>query len=177
MSKKRIKTIAFASVMVMVFSVFAGLGGCVTNAANDSRNGGGNILTETDGLQAVKKTGTGLRFASSDSSFDAFINDYYSRHIRDNSDKAIGRVQLGLGWLYQKTGEARSISFYNSTGEGVNGYAPSYNLSSELDAIYVTQYGNAMNYSYIPDQGYGEADQSSGLGWPFVSGWRTGNLL
>lgn len=150
--------------------------GCSDNDAGKSNvRSADSVLTEKDGLQAVKKTGTGLRFVSSDIALDAFLNDYYSRHVRDNSDKSIGNVQLGLGRMYQKAGEAASIAFYNSTSEGVNGYDPSYNLASELDAYYVTQYGNVMDTPYIADLGYSEADQAGGLGWPFVSGWRTGN--
>lgn len=149
----------------------------LTAVGCDCGGGQKSVIYTVDGLEAVVKTGTGLKFGSSDASFDTFINDYYSRHVRDNSTKSIGNVQLGLGRMYQKAGEAKSIAFYNSTSEGVYGYSPTYNLGSELDAYYVTQYGNVMDYPYVPIEDGRSLDynMTGGLGWPFVTGWRTGN--
>lgn len=136
---------------------------------------GGNILTEKDGAYALKKSGTGLKFYTSDEEFDAFINDFYSRHIRGNNDKSIGRVKQGAGRLFQRDYEAKFISFYDSTAQSGFGYDAMDNLSTHLDANYVTQYGSVMDASYPTFHNGSSADQSGGLGWPFVSGWRTGN--
>lgn len=117
----------------------------------------------------------GLRYESSDSSFDAFINDYYSRHVRDNSSKAIGTMKQGTrGWWYNVS--AKYNSFWNSTEDGVNGINHLEILQNYLDNCYVTQYGSVndqalMKYYY----GNESRDQSYGIGWPFVSGSRTGN--
>lgn len=131
-----------------------------------------NILVVENGLETVKSSGTGLKYYSSDESFDAFINDYYSRHIRDNSEKSIGTVKQGGAGsrMFQKESEARFISFYNSTSANVNGYDPSYNLKSTLDAYYVTQYGSVMDSAYIRNNKATGLDGAGELGWPFVPG-------
>ena len=143
---------------------------CGDNSGNKSNKS--NILVIENGLETVKSSGTGLKYYSSDESFDAFINDYYSRHIRDNSEKSIGTVKQGTSGsrMFQKEAESKFISFYNSTSANVNGYDPSYNLKSTLDAYYVTQYGSVMDSAYV---GYGNGmslDGAGDLGWPFVSG-------
>ena len=117
----------------------------------------------------------GLCYESSDQTFDAFINDYYSRHVRDNSSKAIGSMKQGTrGWWYNVS--AKYNSFWNSTEECVDGVNHLEILQNYLDNCYVTQYGSVndqalMKYYY----GNESRDQSYGIGWPFVSGSRTGN--
>lgn len=118
---------------------------------------------------------SGLCYQSSDASFDAFINDYYSRHVRDNSSKAIGTMKQGTrGWWYNAS--AKYNSFWNSTEECINGVNHLEILQNYLDNCYITQYGSVndqalMKYYY----GNESRDQSYGIGWPFVSGQRTGN--
>ena len=118
---------------------------------------------------------SGLCYESSDVSFDAFINDYYSRHVRDNSSKAIGTMKQGTrGWWYNVS--AKYNSFWNSTEDCIAGVNHLEILQNYLDNCYVTQYGSVndqalMKYYY----GNESKDQSYGIGWPFVSGDRTGN--
>lgn len=151
----------------MIFSAF-GCGG----------NFDSGVLTKSNGLYALKKSGTGLKFYTSDSGFDAFINDFYSRHIRGNNDKSIGRVMQGSGRMFQHSYEAKFISFYDSTAEAGFGYDAMDNIGTHLDANYVTQYGSVMDSSYMRfHSGTDSMDQSSGMGWPFVSGYRTGNYF
>lgn len=157
------------SVLTITSSLFA----CGGNDAflKKTKNGLLAVPTyEKDGLN-------GLHFYSSDSSFDTFINDYYSRHIRDLSNRSIGVVKQGSagGRMYQRYGDAKYISFYNATEDGVYGYSPMANLRSSLDANALTIYGSVMDVAYPAFMNGTSADQVGGLGWPFVSGYRTGN--
>lgn len=168
MNKKR-----FLSGIGLTLAVVTGLCSC-GGGKNDVATGDG-ILYIKNGLETVRNEGAGLKFYSSDSGFDDFLNDYYSRHIRDNTSKSIGVVKQGTGRMYQKDPEAKFISFYNSTSENVNGYDPSYNLSSELDSYYVTQYGSVMDECYVRNQTGTYTNGGGGLGWPFVYCSQTGN--
>lgn len=118
---------------------------------------------------------SGLCYQSSDSTFDAFINDYYSRHVRDNTSKAIGTMKQGTrGWWYNIS--AKYNSFWNSTEDCIDGVNHLEILQNYLDNCYVTQYGSVNDQALIKYY-YGNEgrDQSYGIGWPFVSGERTGN--
>ena len=134
------------------------------------------LVKGANGLYSVKKSGTGLRYASSDEGFAAFLNDYYSRHIRDNTDKAIGNVQLGHGWMFQKEWESKYLSWFDSTASGVNGYDAMYNMKEGLDAVYVSDFGSV---SVIPHMPYQTGTQTNGAshGWTFIYGLQTGNYL
>ncbi len=133
------------------------------------------LETAENGLPRVVKTGSGLRYHSSDENFAAFLNDYYSRHVRDNSDKSIGNVQLGLGWMFQKEWESKYLSWFDSTASGINGYDALYNMASGLDAVYVSDYGCVSVKTHMP---YAAGNQAGGVaahGWGFVYGLQTGN--
>ena len=149
---------------------------CVLSAgACDQSQTTENVLETTEnGLLQLKKSGNGLRYYSSDQGVADFLNDYYSRHIRDNTDKAIGDVQLGHGWVFQKEWESKYLSWFDSTASGLNGYDAMYNMSSGLDSIYVSDFGSV---SQIPNMPYQTGDQDSGAahGWGFINGLQTGN--
>lgn len=156
------------AIVVFVLSCFTVVGttGCDTTK---------ELLVKSGDTYVINKSGKGLKFYSSDETFDAFINDFYARHIRGNNGLSIGRVKQGAGRLFQRDYEAKFISFYDSTAEAGFGYDAMDNLSTHLDANYVTQYGSVMDASYPNFHNGTSADQSGGLGWPFVSGYRTGN--
>lgn len=117
----------------------------------------------------------GLYFDSSDESFSAFLNDYYSRHIRDNSENSIGTMREGTrGWWYNVS--SIYSSFFNSTESNLNGYSQLDTLVSYLDNWYVADDGSVFDQAFIANyQGTQNRDQSYGIGWPFVSGQRTAN--
>ncbi|MDY3724813.1 MAG: hypothetical protein SO003_05545, partial [Candidatus Borkfalkiaceae bacterium] len=81
MNKKR-----FLSGIGLMLAVVTGLCSC-GGGKNDVATGDG-ILYIKNGLETVRNEGAGLKFYSSDSGFDDFLNDYYSRHIRDNTSKS-----------------------------------------------------------------------------------------
>lgn len=132
-------------------------------------------LTGCAGKYSYGPTGLGLCYESSDRDFDAFINDYYSRHVRDNSSKAIGSMKQGTrGWWYNVS--AKYNSFWNSTEECIEGVNQMEILQNYLDNCYVTQYGSVNDQALMKNYyGNESKDQSYGIGWPFVSGERTGN--
>ena len=89
-------------------------------------------LTGCAGKYSYGPTPTGLCYESSDRDFDAFINDYYSRHVRDNSSKAIGSMKQGTrGWWYNVS--AKYNSFWNSTEECIEGVNQMEILQNYLD--------------------------------------------
>ena len=134
-------------------------------------SGIGMNVDKTDDL-ALKE---GLYFDSSDESFDAFLNDYYSRHIRDNNQNSIGTMREGTrGWWYNVS--SIYSSFFNSTESNLNGYSQLDTLVSYLDNWYVADDGSVFDQALITNfYGTQSRDQSYGIGWPFVSGQRTAN--
>lgn len=160
-------------ITAVVLSCFLCIGcfvGCNYNSANTV------LEVSANGLISLKKSGNGLKFYSSDTGFSDFLNDYYSRHIRDNTDKSIGNVKLGQGQTYQKEWEALYLSWFDSTSSGVNGYDAMYNMSSTLDAVYVDDFGyvaSTPNMAYLQ----GNETNSFAMGWPFIYGRQTGNYM
>ena len=162
--KKRISAVVSA---LLAFACAFSFVGC----------GGAQVLEKTaNGLYALKKSGTGLRYYSSDEGFANFLNDYYSRHVRENTDKAIGNVQLGHGWMFQKEWESKYLSWFDSTASGIKGYDAMYNMKEGLDAVYVSDFGSV---SAIPHMTIQTGTQTSGAshGWGFIYGMQTGNYL
>lgn len=142
-------------------------------------NGGGSVSApilekSSNGLMSLKKSGDGLTYYSSDKGFASFLNDYYSRHVRDNTDKAIGAVKLGQGWTFQKEWESKYLSWFDSTAKGINGYDAMNNMASGLDSLYVCQYGSVAAVPYM-EYLDGTQENVVAMGWPFVYGKQTGN--
>lgn len=161
------KLIALLLAAMLVFALV----GC----KDETPKGSEDILVTKDGTTYLPKSGTGLRFYSSDKGFASFLNDFYSRHVRDNSDRAIGGVQLGQGWTYQKQWEALYLSWFDSTARGIDGYDALYNLSSTLDSTYVSDYGCVSVKPEMPYQTGNQAQPNAAHGWPFTYGSQTGN--
>lgn len=151
---------------------------CGVSAAACAKNGGasagGGPLVEGENGYSIAKTGNGLHFYASDGGFADFLNDYYSRHVRENTDKSIGNVKLGQGWMFQKEWESQYLSWFDSTSRGIKGYDAMYNMSSGLDAVYVSDYGSVSVMTNIPYLN-GTTTNGAAHGWPFNYGQRTGN--
>ena len=148
---------------VLLFSILLSMVGCGTKT--------GTTANKTDDLTLK----SGLYFDSSDESFADFLNDYYSRHIRDNSENSIGTMREGTrGWWYNVS--SIYSSFIKSTDSNLNGYSQLDTLVSYLDNWYVADDGSVFDQALIQNYyGTQNRDQSYGIGWPFVSGQRTSN--
>lgn len=153
--------------LLLVLALVLPLVGC---GAKEDRDAKAYDLTPDD--LTVKE---GLYFDSSDESFAAFLNDYYARHIRDNGEKSIGTMREGTrGWWYNVS--SIYSSFFDSTERCLNGYSQLDTLASYLDNWYVSDDGSVFDQALIQNYyGTQSRDQSYGIGWPFVSGQRTGN--
>ena len=148
---------------VLLFAILLSVVGCGTKTVGK---------TDKTYDLTLKK---GLYFDSSDESFADFLNDYYSRHIRDNSENSIGTMREGTrGWWYNVS--SIYSSFFNSTETNLNGYSQLDTLVSYLDNWYVADDGSVFDQALIQNYyGTQNRDQSYGIGWPFVSGQRTSN--
>ena len=131
---------------VLSFSTLFSMAGCNNQTTDVVQK---SILVEKDGGYELKKSGTGLKFYTSDEGFDAFINDFYARHIRGNNEDSIGRVKQGAGRLFQRDYEAKFISFYDSTAEAGFGYDAMDNLSTHLSFININgSYFHTSTWTY-----------------------------
>jgi hypothetical protein len=98
MKRRCLRIVSFLLLLSISFSSV----GCATRTEEK--------LDKTDDLTLKE----GLYFDSSDESFTKFLNDYYSRHVRDNSEKTIGTMREGTrGWWYNVS--SIYASFFNST--------------------------------------------------------------
>lgn len=116
---------------------------------------------------AQKETGyngSELYFSSSDESLAAFLNDFYSRHIR-NGDDAIGAVKMGCGETYQKLWEADSIVWFDSTVNGLGTYDAMENIRSWITNITIDRTGYV--YSAVNTTHEEGTRAWMGYGWPF----------
>lgn len=159
MKRRCLRIVSFLLLLSISFSSV----GCATRTEEK--------LDKTDDLTLKE----GLYFDSSDESFTKFLNDYYSRHVRDNSEKTIGTMREGTrGWWYNVS--SIYASFFNSTESNLNGYSQLDTLVSYLDNWYVADDGSVFDQALITNfYGTQNRDQSYGIGWPFVSGQRTAN--
>ena len=126
---------------IKCIAVIVALGCCMTSLFACEKNENTPLLTPSGVVPSMQKSGDSLQFHASDEGFAAFLNDYYSRHIRENNGKAIGNVKLGQGWMYQKEWESKYLSWFDSTAKGIKGYDALYNMASGLDAVYVSDEG------------------------------------
>lgn len=125
----------------------------------NSTGGNGSSVNLDKGYTYSKQNTDGLmQFYSSDSSLDAFLNEYMERHLR-YSDKAIGDMKLGQTSTAWKEWEAMSTMWMNT---GAIGYSPKENLKNFLTSIYQDDFG----YIWI-DNGTNETDW--GQSWQFPS--------
>lgn len=108
-----------------------------------------------------------LRFYCSDSDMELFLNDYYSRNIR-NGDDAISGQKMGEGGTYQKLWEADSLVWFDSTENGLGTYDAMGWLRAYLGNLTVDKFG----YVFSEDKTVivqSEGGPWQGMGWPFPS--------
>lgn len=108
-----------------------------------------------------------LRFYCSDSDIEVFLNDYYSRNIR-NGDDAVSGQRMGEGGTYQKLWETDSLVWFDSRANGIGSYDAMGWLRSYLDNLTVDKYG----YVFSEDKSIIVASENGpwqGMGWPFPS--------
>ncbi len=148
------KKIKFASI-ALALAVSLTAVGC---ADNNSALSGGDI-------PSVVRTGNEFAYHSSDESLDNFLNDYYSRYIR-NGDDAIGKVQMGLGETFQKLWETDSLVWFDSTIDGLGSYDAMNNIKSYLSSLEVDRLGNVYS---SPNSALSGTVTTAwmGQGWPF----------
>lgn len=136
---------------VLLFSILLSVVGCGTKTAGKS--------DKTEDLTLKK----GLYFDSSDESFANFLNDYYSRHIRDNSENSIGTMREGTrGWWYNVS--SIYSSFFDSTENlSLSGYkAADINLDDIIDEKDIAQLTQNLLYDKdFPMTGYTTEDMKS----------------
>lgn len=127
--------------------------------------GCGKKVLDGEKIPSVISTGNELQFHCSDEGFEDFINDYYSRHVR-NGDDAIGTVPLGLGETYQKLWETDSLVWFDSTIDGLGDYDGMGNIKTYLSNLDVDSLGNV--YSSPNTALVGTVGTAwMGQGWPF----------
>lgn len=126
---------------------------------------GGKDVLDGESIPSVIKTSNELTYHCSDQGFEDFINDYYSRHVR-NGDDAIGSVQIGLGETYQKLWETDSLVWFDSTLDGLGDYDGMANIKTYLSNLDVDRLGNV--YSSPNSALVGTVGTAwMGQGWPF----------
>lgn len=160
--------------MVMAATIGAvGLTAC-SKTPTSSVGNGTSILTN-DTIPTIRKTSTELTYHSSDRSLADFMNDFYSRNVR-NGDDAIGNVQLGKGATYQKTWETNSVVWFDSSINGLGSYDALENIKTYLSNIEVDVYGNVYSYPAVAASGLA-GTSIMGMGWPFPTYNRPANAL
>lgn len=170
MKRKFIKIAAVA--LVFAFAVCFSACSGKANTPSDVHT---LVLNKNEnGLYDIEKSGNSLHYYCSDEGIENFLNDYYSRHIRDNTDKSIGDVQLGVGPTFQKGWESKYLSWFDSTEIGVSGYDALQNFSSGLDSMYVDQFGSVDCETFV-NYAVSEGARRRSLGWGFVNGMQTHN--
>lgn len=139
-------------------AVGLGLTVCLLASCAPSVLTGGEVPT-------IRKNSTELTYHASDESLAAFMNDFYSRHVR-NGDDAIGTVQLGRGETYQKLWETTSVVWFDSTIDGLKTYDALENIRTYLSNIDVDSFGNTYSSPCVA-QGSFSTTNLMGQGWPF----------
>lgn len=113
----------------------------------------------------VKSYEDELKFYCSDSDMEFFLNDYYSRNIR-NGDDAIGGLKMGGGSTYQKLWEADSLVWFDSTQNGLQTYDAMNWIRAYLQNITIDKYGYIYSLA-DPINPSSESGPYQSMGWPF----------
>ena len=126
---------------------------------------------------------------SSDSGFDAFLNEYYLRHVREG-DWAVDSLELGYGSLYMKEWEARSLVWHDTeplTNDRlgklkyyindfpVDKFGYMWSTSYRLEQTLNMDVNNAFGQGW-PIPNYTSLDECENAGWEFdyaADGWTT----
>ena len=116
----------------------------------------------------IVKTGTELNYTSSDARLAAFLNDFYSRHVRNGADK-IDTQQLGRGETFQKLWEADSLVWFDSSLDGLGTYDGMQNLKSYLSNIDLDRFGYVFCAPNIAHQDNQRAWSTWGWAFPGYS--------
>ena len=90
-----------------IISFVVGMVMCLSLAACGDKGGGDSDYTEID-YNYTKESETMLKFSSSDSDLDHFLNDYLHRHLRYDNYR-IGDLSLGSSVMFNKEWEAMSL--------------------------------------------------------------------
>ena len=106
--------------VISLIITFSGLVGCAEKG----------ILRDGE----IIKSGSELRYYCSDQTLSDFLNDFYSRHIRNGED-AIGLVKMGNGETYQKLWETDSIVWFDSSINGLGTYDAMENIRTWITNI------------------------------------------
>ena len=108
---------------------------CIALSACDSQ---GNSSSEK--YPTVNSYANELKFYCSDPEMEFFLNDYYSRNIRNGED-AIGGLKMGGGSTYQKLWESDSLVWFDSTQNGLQTYDAMNWIRAYLKNITIDKYG------------------------------------
>lgn len=152
--KKTRKFICFALATIMICPTFS--------ACKSTKNF--TVTGAYDNLNAYENE---LKFYCSDPDMEFFLNDYYSRNIR-NGDDAIGGLKMGAGSTYQKLWEADSLVWFDSTQNALQTYDAMNWLKAYLQNITIDKYGYIYSMA-DPINPYGETGPYQSMGWPFPS--------
>lgn len=125
---------------------------------------GGSSNKYYDNISAYENE---LKFYCSDADMEFFLNDYYSRNIRNGAD-AIGGIKMGAGSTYQKLWEADSLVWFDSTQNGLQTYDAMNWIRAYLQNITIDKYGYVYSLA-DPINPSSETGPYQSMGWPFPS--------
>ena len=155
--KKIQKYTGLALGFLMACTVLASCNGNNSSSSNHMGNNIANINSYEDEL----------KFYCSDSEMEFFLNDYYSRNIRNGED-AIGGLKMGGGSTYQKLWEADSLVWFDSTQNGLQTYDAMNWIRAYLQNITIDKYGYIYSLA-DPINPSSETGPFQSMGWPFPS--------
>lgn len=124
------------------------------------------FIKKTDGIPQINRSTSYLTYYSSDSGFESFLNDFYSRHIR-SGEKSIGAAKMGACWSYAKEWESMSLDWFDCSKDALGDYDASELMRKYINEIDIDKFGNA--YVSYNDTPYSSANGMGmpGQGWPF----------
>ena len=142
--------------ITMVGVAFASCGGAQSSA----------VQTEND-TPLGSSYSNELQFLCSDSDMEFFLNDYYSRNIRNGED-AIGGLKMGGGSTYQKIWETDSLCWFDSSQNALQTYDAIHWIRAYLTNLTIDKYGYVYSMA-DPINPSSETAPYQSMGWPFPS--------
>lgn len=116
---------------------------------------------------ARESTNDMLRFSSSDSGLDNFLNDFLHRHLRYD-EKRIDFRDLGSAVTFGKEWEAYSLMFFDTT-ENVLGNSRQNMLRNYINNVPVDRFGYVWNSQHAVHDDDTRGNVYFHQGWPFPS--------
>ncbi|MCL2751769.1 MAG: hypothetical protein FWE62_03325, partial [Firmicutes bacterium] len=161
--------------------IFVTLMVCVMALSGCGSGGSGEEGKELKAAaELAKSSAEFLTFVSDDPRMDAFLNDYFQRHLRYN-EESVGDMKLGdiASVFFEREFDSKSLMWFDSTQKTLGDNRQDIIRLWLESLVTIDKYGYVWCTYDSPDplKQATAFDHSINMGWPFPTYWHNGGTL